>query len=807
MKDTRWLCIHGHFYQPPRENPWLESIEQQDSAYPYHDWNERITAECYGPNAEARILDARDRIFRIVNNYAAISYNFGPTILAWLQEHSPDTYASILDADRISRERFGGHGSALAQAYNHMIMPLANERDLKTQVRWGKRDFEHRFGRPPDGMWLPETAVDTATLEALVDAGIVYTVLAPNQADAIRRIGSTEWTDVRGARIDTTRAYRCPLPSGRSISLLFYDGPVSRAVAFEGLLKSGELLANRVLGLLRDEGRPMLAHIATDGETYGHHHRHGEMALAYAMHYIEHNELARITNYAEFLEHAPPEIEVRIAEATSWSCAHGVERWRSDCGCHTGGEPEWNQRWRGPLRDALDWLRDEVAPAFEREAGLLLKDPWAARDAYIDVILDRESNLDTFLAEHARTHLAAADRVRVLKLLEMQRHAMFMFTSCGWFFNEVSGIETVQVLRYAGRVIQLAEEVFGIALEQEFCARLALAESNDTTVGSARTLYERDVMGSKVDLMMVAAHYAVDSVFDGGLPSTTHSYDIDIEDRLRRTSGDTQLIAARARITSRLTEEWEIVTFAVLHLGGHNLAGGIRPFGGDTAYSDLMKQLVESYEATDLSAVMRLLATDFPAYPFSLKALFTDRQREVLYRLLQSSVRKAEAAYRRVYQENAPVTRFLVAQGLPLPRAFMLAAEFVINHDLRAGLETDDIDIAGVTSLVDDAAALKVPLDREGLAFALKRSLEQLADSLAERPDDLETLESFARSATLARSLPLSVDLWKVQNKYYKLMRTHYASNDARARAGAADAERWAELFTVVGNQLGLAVS
>jgi alpha-amylase/alpha-mannosidase (GH57 family) len=806
MTDTKWLCIHGHFYQPPRENPWLEIVEQQDSAYPYHDWNERITAESYGPNAEARILDSDERIIRIVNNYASISYNLGPTLLGWLRDNAAETYDAIIDADQLSREAFGGHGSALAQAYNHVILPLANARDLRTQVLWGKRDFEFRYGRAPEGMWLPETAVDTATLEALAEADVAFTILAPHQAEAVRKIGSSEWTDVSGAQIDTTRAYRCTLPSGRTIALFFYDGPTSRAVAFEGLLKSGELLASRILGLLRDEDRPMLAHIATDGETYGHHHRHGEMALAYALHYIRENDLARITNYAEFLEHAPPEYEVRIAENTSWSCAHGVERWRSDCGCSTGGDPSWNQRWRAPLREALEWLLSTITPLFETEASLLLKDPWAARDDYINVILNRDAAFNPFLAEHAASELDESQRVRVLKLLELQRHAMFMFTSCGWFFNDVSGIETVQVLRYAGRVIQLAEELFGVDVEPEFTALLENAVSNDPAVGTARTLYDQHVRDARVDLMRVAAHYAVDSVFEGGGSGSVYSYDVDVQDLLHRNTGETQLIAARVRISSRVTHESGIVTYAVLHLGGHSLAGGIRPYEGSESYSDLVQRLADAYEAADLSTVVRLLAVEFPEYPFSLKALFTDRQREVLYRLLQSSVRKAEAAYRRVYRENSPFTGFLIAEDLPLPRAFMLAAEFVINHDLRMEFDAAEIDIAHARALVDEAAALKVPLDREGLAFALKRALERLAEQLSQNPDDLRVLESFARSATLARSLPLNVDLWKVQNQYYEMLGRYYPQRRDQARGGAADAERWVELFTVIGQHLGVAV-
>ncbi|HEY0590878.1 MAG TPA: DUF3536 domain-containing protein, partial [Thermoanaerobaculia bacterium] len=435
-----YVCIHGHFYQPPRENPWLEAIELQESAVPYHDWNERITAECYAPNGAARILDSRGRITKIVNNYARMSFNFGPTLLTWMEEKSPETYNAVLEGDRESAKRFSGHGSALAQAYNHMIMPLANRRDKETQVRWGVRDFQKRFGRRPEGMWLPETAVDLESLDLMVDEGIRFTILAPYQARRVRT-SAGEWIDV-GDRIDPRKPYFCRLPSGRTIAMFFYDSDRSRAVAFEGLLNSGEAFSERLMGGFHGDAGPQLVNIATDGESYGHHHRYGEMALAFAVDTIEARGHARMTNYAEFLSMHPPQEEVEIIEASSWSCSHGIERWRSDCGCRTGGEPGWNQGWRAPLRDALDWLRDHLEGAFERGARATLKDPWAARNDYVDLVLDRSSEaLGAFLAEHAIRELQPDEIVRTLQLLELQRHAMLMFTSCGWFFNEASGIE------------------------------------------------------------------------------------------------------------------------------------------------------------------------------------------------------------------------------------------------------------------------------------------------------------------------------------------------------------------------------
>jgi alpha-amylase/alpha-mannosidase (GH57 family) len=802
---SRYLCLHGHFYQPPRENPWLESIEQQDSAYPYHDWNERITAESYGPNGEARILDGRGRITQIVNNYARISFNFGPTLLEWMREHARDTYDAVIEADRESIARFG-HGSAIAQAYNHTIMPLTTDRDRRTQVIWGIRDFEARFGRTPEGMWLPETAADIATLEDLAAHGIRFTILAPNQAARVRRAGTREWQDVGGARIDTRRAYLQKLPSGKDIALFFYDGPTSRAVAFEGLLRNGERFAQRVLSLLEDNDAPQLANIATDGETYGHHHRHGEMALAYALHHVEQRKLARLTNYATFLAEHPPAWEVEIEEHTSWSCAHGIERWRSDCGCHTGGGPGWHQQWRKPLRDALDWLRDEVTPRFEARAAGLLRSPWDARDDYINVLLDRRRNTIPFLARHARSDLTQDEVVTVLELMELQRHAMLMYTSCGWFFNDVSGIETVQVLQYAGRVAQLAQRLFGESLEDGFLTRLEKAKSNLPDMKDARDIYEQQVVPSRVDLLNVGAHYAVSSLFDGASQERRiYCYQVELEQGDRRQSGDAVLLVGRARITSEITQETDVVTFAVLHFGNHNLTGGIRRFAGEEEFRALRDELVRAFSTADISAVVQQLA-NFPEYTFSLKSLFGDRQRSVLSRVLESSLADAERAYRRLYEDNASLMRFLIAQDLPLPRAFRMAAEFVLNGDLRAVLANGEVDMDRARSLLEEAEAIRVKLDHEGLSYAVERALQRTATGFLEHPRDMERLEAWAELASLTEMLPFDVNLWKSQNVFYDLLKTVYPAVSERARSGDATATRWVELFGKLGNLLSVAV-
>ncbi len=485
---SNFVCIHGHFYQPPRENPFTGKVPEQPTAAPWHDWNERITDESYAANARARIHDGEE--MRTINTYERISFDFGPTLLSWLEDAAPDTYRAIVDADAASARRFGGHGSAMAQAYNHSILPLSNHRDRVTQVRWGIADFEHRFGRRPEGMWLPETAVDTESLDVLAREGIGFTVLSPYQAAAIEEPDGS-WTEVHAGGIDTRVPYLIDLGDDRSITVFFYDGPLSREIAFDGLLNDGKTLAHRLLAAAGEpEDEPRLAHVATDGETYGHHHRHGEMALATALETIEADGATRLTNYPEFLSLRPPRLRASIVEDSSWSCAHGVERWRADCGCMTGREPTGHQRWRGPLRSALDWLRDEMIGPFETVGGGLFEDPWRARDAYISVVLGGSPG--AFVDEHTRPGLDEDQRHTAMGLLEIQEHAMLMYTSCGWFFDDISGLEAVFVLRHAGRVCELAGQVLGVDLEPELMARLQAAPSNLDGV-DGRVVYEREV--------------------------------------------------------------------------------------------------------------------------------------------------------------------------------------------------------------------------------------------------------------------------------------------------------------------------
>jgi alpha-amylase/alpha-mannosidase (GH57 family) len=804
----RYICIHGHFYQPPRENPWLDAIELQDSAAPYHDWNERITAECYAPNSVSRIVDEHSRIVKLVNNYAKISFNFGPTLLSWLEAKAPDVYTAILAADKESQQHFSGHGSALAQAYNHLIMPLANTRDRITQVVWGIRDFEKRFERAPEGMWLPETAVDLATLELLAQHGIRFTVLAPHQAARVRRIGDHVWRELDDTAIDPTRAYRQRLPSGQSIALFFYHGAIARAVAFEGLLSHGDRFIERLTGAFSPEREwPQLAHIATDGESYGHHHRFGDMALAYVLDQIAASQTARLTNYGEFLETNPPTHEVEVIEKSSWSCAHGIDRWWSNCGCNTGAHPGWNQEWRTPLRNALDWLRDAIAPRWETITRELLKDPWVARDAYIDVLFHRSvENIENFFSRHAARTLTHAEKTMALQLLELQRHAMLMYTSCGWFFDDLSGIETVQNLQFAGRTVQLAETFFGISLEAELTNLLASAKSNSPDQGDGSQIYDRMVRPAKVDWKKVAAHYAVSSLFeDSPKEATIYCYDAVLEDQQIFTAGRAKLAIGRIDLRSKVTLESRKLNFGVLHFGDHNVNGGVTEFVDEPTYQDIIHTAVEPFMRADFTAVMRLMERRFGESNYSLRSLFRDEQRKVLHTILAADLHEAESLYRQIYERRAPLMRFLTGLGIPLPKGFSAAAEFIVNNYLRTALEQPRIDPNKVISLFETARLEGVALDTAMLEFAYRRSLEDAAMKLAIEPSPL-IIGQLYEVAGLLRQLPFSVNLWKVQNIYYDLLKYVYPDKLKELGLGDEAVHSWVTRFEDLGLLLGVKV-
>jgi alpha-amylase/alpha-mannosidase (GH57 family) len=800
----KYLCIHGHFYQPPRENPWFDTIEVQDSAYPFHDWNERVTAECYAPNAASRILDNKGRIVNIVNNYSRMSFNFGPTLLSWLEDREPEVYAAILDADRLSRARFSGHGSAMAQAYNHMIMPLATKRDKVTQVLWGLADFRRRFGREPEGMWLPETAVDVEALEVLASCGLAFTVLAPHQAGRVRKRGDRAWQDVTGARVDPSRAYEARLPSGRRLALFFYDGPISQAVAFERLLSSGATFLERLSSGFSDaRGWDQLMHIATDGETYGHHHRFGDMALAWVLDRVEREKAFRLTNYGELLESHPPTHEVEILPNTSWSCAHGVERWRSDCGCSTGSHVGWRQTWRGPLRRALDWLAEALAPVFEERAGALLKDPWAARDAFIDVVLDRSDfSVDSFLTRYGARPHTAAERQTVLELLEMQRHLMLMYTSCGWFFDDISGIETVQVLQYAGRAIQLGQKLTAESLEPQFLTMLAEARSNVVEHDNGAAIYQRLVKPAMADLRAVAAHHVLGLLFNGReTRASEYGHRIEVGDLRRLDAGRARLALGRLAVTSQVTGESADLCFGVLHLGDHNLTGGVRTSDGEAPYHGMIGEVTTAFSRGDLPAVLRLLDRYFEL-TYSLKSLIRDEQRRILATVLDSTLAETAQTYRKLYDSQAPLMRFLGDLKAPLPRVLKSTAEFVLNTELRHALAAEGLPLDRIHGLLDEARHFGIALDGEGLGFVLGRSLARLAVGLKANPRELKVLQALTGAVGIAVLLPFDVEVSLVQNAYFNLDPALVAASRTAAEEGDSAAQDWLTCHQVLGELL-----
>jgi len=804
-----YICIHGHFYQPPRENPWLEAVELQDSAYPYHDWNKRITAECYAPNSASRILNPDGRIAQVVNNYARISFNFGPTLMSWLKTTDRDTHRAILEGDKESAERFSGHGSAIAQAYSHMILPLANKRDKLTQIVWGIQDFRHHFGRAPEGMWLPETAVDLESLDLMAQQGIRFTILSPNQAARIRRISTRQWQDVDGGRIDPTMPYRLRLRSQRSIAIFFYDGPIAHGVAFEGLLDNGERFAQRLVEQFSDKRSwPEIVHVATDGETYGHHHHQGEMALTYALDYIQSKELAEITNYGRYLAMHPPTHDVEIFENTSWSCAHGIERWRSDCGCNSG-RAGWNQGWRAPLREAMDTLRDTLAKRFEESAGKLLKDPWAARNDYVQVLLDRsEENVGRFLLRHATHELTRPEATEVLKLLELQRHAMLMYTSCGWFFDEISGLETVQVIQYAGRAIQLAEELWGDGVKETFLEGLSKAKSNLPEHSDGRVIYEKWVQPTIVTLDQVAAHYGISSLFKPHAnPERIYCYTIHAEDYRNFEAGRSRLALARITVSSEITRESACFVLCALHLGDHNLSCGVRACGDRDEYEAMAQRTAEVFSKGDIPDTVRALDRELGPTSYSMKSLFRDDQRMVLRHIFDASLAEVEAAYRQIYEHHAALIHFLRDLGVPLPKPITTAAEFALNGLLRRELAAEPMDADRIHNLLDQVRTANVTLDATTLEFTLRTAIESLWEQFAGNPEDLDLLGRIEARVALARSLPFEMVFWKPQNVWFAMHRTVFEGFAKRAAAGDAEAAVWIERFRRVGESLAAQVN
>ena len=773
----KFLTIHGHFYQPPRENPWLEAIELQDSALPFHDWNERICKECYNPNSVSRIVDNKNRILDIVNNYEYMSFNFGPTLLSWLEEYAPLTYERIIKADIESLTNHNGHGNALAQVYNHIIMPLANYHDKDTQVKWGIRDFEYRFGRKPEGMWLAETAVDDETLKVLVDNGIKFTVLSPYQALKMKKSTAKEWQDVSWGNIDPARSYKYTLKCDptKSIDLFFYDGAISRSVAFDELLTDGNKFIKRLKeGVSEDRDYPQLINIATDGESYGHHTKFGDMALSYVLKIKAEDEGFKITNYAEYLDKYRSDYDVDIKQASSWSCFHGVGRWKEDCGCSTGGHPGWNQKWREHLRNALDYLRDRLAEVFEQEGpNYFNKDVWDVRNAYIDVILDRtHSKIKAFQKEHFKSDLTEEEKVKGMELLEMQRQSLLMFTSCGWFFSEISGIETVQIMKYAARALQLVSGFTSENYEEKFLSVLSRAKSNIEEFGTGKDIYERFVKPSVVTSKQIACLWAVSSLYqEFEDEEDVYCYNVKRNDYKRVSKGNSNFIVGNIEIRSRVTLQKSNLVFALMQYAGGDFHCAIKEFSNNHEYQDLKVSLIKTFMVSPMTEIIRALDEKFGKEYFTLKDIFIEERKKILQILLKDTLTKFADTYREMYDLGKGSIYHMQNLGLEIPNEFKISAGYALSKRFNDLLENSDgfVEENIIQQIVDinyEAKKMNIEIDKSqtnnNFSKRIIVNLKRLTKSF-----EIQQANAIMELFEIIEKLDLQIDIAEAQNIYY----------------------------------------
>jgi len=728
-KSFLYVTIHGHFYQPPREDPWTEIVERQKGTASYHDWNELITYHCYLPNGCARVVDGKGRIVDIVNNYSYMSFNFGPTLFSWMERKFPWVAHSIVEADRQSAKRNKGHGNAIAQTYSHMIMPLANEKDKRTQAKWGISYFEKKFGRYPEAIWLPETAVNYPTVRVLLDFGIKFIILAPHQAQRVRPLQRDEdsWVDVSDGSIDTKNPYRLFLKDEKGkriqdkfLDVFFYHEGLSRAVAFEKVLKSSRGCADRIEKIFREtkeEKSPWLVNIATDGETYGYHDPFGDMCLAHLVKYELPKRGIQLVNYPHYLEIHPPSQEVEIkegknGEGTSWSCAHGVDRWKKDCGCSTGANPEWNQKWRAPLRNSLDWLRDRLSEVFEREGQDLFKEPWQARDDYIEVVMERSGdNVTRFMQSHLQVEDAATSRVRALKLLEMQRFAMLMYTSCGWFFDELSGLETVQNLKCALRAIQLAKEVADEDLEEEFVNRLGEAKSNLREFGDGREVYQKLVRPSLVDWPRALAHFLM-SQCSGAVAIGSYPYHLEISEVKERKTAGVLLKVGKGELRSKITEEVNQGVFLLVYLGEQRIHCFIAETLNDKEYCDLQERVL-SDDADFNPEGIRNIASPFFGRSYTLRDLFPEDKEEIFSCIIKDGLEEIREANESLFARNVDTIRDLGRMGWQMSPDLTFLTGNVLNSRVRKQVEEFGED--GNSNYLGKVQSVKLMADELGL--------------------------------------------------------------------------------------------
>ena len=664
-----------------------------------------------------------------------------------------------------------------------MIMPLASTRDKITQTVWGIEDFQKRFGRDPEGMWLPETAVDSETLSVLAQFGIRFTILAPRQAARFRASADSDWVSFNPDSIDPTRPYLCHLSQGRTITLFFYEPSISQAIAFEKLLDSGEALKNRLLEKFSDSSsEPQLVHIATDGESYGHHHPFGEMALAYALDRLSQEPALRVTNYGEFLEEHPPAAQVEIIENSSWSCAHGLGRWSDDCGCCLEPRPGWNQKWRAPLRESLNLLRDRADTIYVEESSGWLKNPWAARDSYVQLILDHHIPISDYLREQEVRPLNDAERVLVLSLLEMQRHRMLMFTSCGWFFDDISGIEALQILRYAARTLQLAHP-FDPSLEDDFLSALAPARSNVKPYLRGDEIFKRRILPQVTDLAKVAAHVTVSSVFDDvPLQGTVFCYEITLKNGAREEIGEKLLLIRRMSVFSKVTTESKEFIVATLHFGGVDFRCSVKEFDAAETFETMKKDLVECCSRQSTTELVRKLDTYFPGDYFSLSDLFSERRSWIVVASTRKMYEEQASLFEAFYRKTKEFALLIRETGAPVPDTFLASARFVLNRrflseleKLSAGSFPDELE-----SVLEEAGFWKIDPDISAAEKLIRSRILDLVGQIENSPEDEAIPFEIIRFLDLCRDLEIPIRLAKAQISFFRIVRAIQAEDGAR---------------------------
>lgn len=783
MSDN-YLCIHGHFYQPPRENPWLDFIELQTSAKPYHDWNERITRECYGPNVRARIHDQHGHILKLINNYQYMSFDFGPTLLSWLESKHPWIYEQILDAHHMSQKRFEGHGNAMAQVYNHLIMPLASKRDKITQIRWGLADFKYRFGSEAEGMWLAETAVDMETLKLMALEGIKFTVLSPDQAHSVRSLADSEddhmWKDVAGGHIDTTQPYRVRIDPSENIfiDVFFYHGGLSRGVAYENILTSGEGLLSRIEGSLNrnKQERPRLISVATDGESYGHHFKFGDLALSWLFDHLETSKGVNLTNYALFLERFPPQNEVRLFENSSWSCAHGVERWRSDCGCRVHHVEGWSQSWKTHLRKGLDWLHNKLKTIYIERCGRFLTDPWEARNGYITLLLDRGSRQkDLFLKRYRSQPLTLKEETEALQLIESQRMSMYMFTSCGWFFDEISGLEATQVLKYASRAMDLVKPWAKEDLEKGLIRFLSRAVSNDPMYKKGDVVYRKLVIPSKIGPSGMTANYALlDIEQDPGEPIPILLETVRIVQKHKLNVQNAHACLGETVIEEGITGKKHRRIYIAFRKNRTDTCCIV----GEPLHSLDIEQLADELRQGFIEGSFKKMEAIFSSQlirsnKYGFKDLLPDTCMWLFRYFTEGVNHRIRKSIHGAHEDLIEVISFLAQENEPLPSVLFSAFCLFLNDEIINLMENgpdnnrehwENLRRLAASQSESAVKNLNVSEIRQKAQGYLNRQMKKIA--VACEKDRIEDIISLL---DLLQELNIEADLWECQNMYYDI--------------------------------------